>query len=451
MEMAKTTPQLDICSGTRIDAASRFLKRIGPIPSLRAWARFGSPEAKHGKVGNRVAVIRNSRRKICTADELHYVSVHNSDWRLALWRYLPSSKAPVRNHPLLLLSGVATNAIGYDLSPESSFARFMSNQGFDTWIVELRGAGLSAQGVEFGETELPTNILSKQTDSTIIKGDQQSVMPPLSEWQEFLAAALEDFQKQLDGIVKYDWDFDHYLLEDVPATMEYIRTQSKPKDGKLHAIGHSMGGILLYAMLSKCCRDSGLASVTTLASTLDYSSSRSSLKFLIPLAEPAQALNVPIIPVGGLIAAAHPFASYPPYILSWLTPQISAPDMMPPELFEKLVLYNFCTVPAKLLLQLTTAFQEGGLCDRSGTFFYKDHIGKSNVPILALAGDKDLICPPEAVYETVKLIPERLVTYKVLGEPGGPHYGHYDLVAGRLAVNEVYPRIVEFLNCHDQI
>lgn len=34
--------------------------------------------------------------------------------------------------------------------------------------------------------------------------------------------------------------------------------------------------------------------------------------------------------------------------------------------------------------------------------------------------------------ETVKLIPERLVTYKVLGEPGGPHYGHYDLVAGRL-------------------
>jgi len=32
--------------------------------------------------------------------------------------------------------------------------------------------------------------------------------------------------------------------------MDYIRTQSKPRDGKLLAIGHSMGGILLYAMLS---------------------------------------------------------------------------------------------------------------------------------------------------------------------------------------------------------
>lgn len=34
--------------------------------------------------------------------------------------------------------------------------------------------------------------------------------------------------------------------------MEYIRGQSKPKDGKLLAIGHSMGGILLYGMLSRC-------------------------------------------------------------------------------------------------------------------------------------------------------------------------------------------------------
>lgn len=33
--------------------------------------------------------------------------------------------------------------------------------------------------------------------------------------------------------------------------MEYIRAESKPKDGKLLAIGHSMGGILLYAMLSR--------------------------------------------------------------------------------------------------------------------------------------------------------------------------------------------------------
>ncbi|KAG6627539.1 hypothetical protein CIPAW_15G136100 [Carya illinoinensis] len=179
--------------------------------------------------------------------------------------------------------------------------------------------------------------------------------------------------------------------------MEYIKTHCKPKDGKLLAIGHSMG----VSCFMQCCsegRNSGLASIAAWASSLDYTSSKSSLKLLLPLADPAEALKVPVIPIGGLLSAAHPLASRPPYVLSWLNHQISAQDMMHPELLEKLVLNNFCTVPAKVLLQLTTAFQKGGLRDRSGTFFYKDHLCKTNVPILALAGDQDLICPPKAVY-----------------------------------------------------
>lgn len=120
-------------------------------------------------------------------------------------------------------------------------------------------------------------------------------------------------------------------------------------------------------------------------------------------------------------------------------------------------------MPAKVVLQLTTAFREGGLCNRTGNFSYKDHLRECQTPVLALAGDKDLICPPEAVYgractwlllsassiaykrianfilvlyshlaETVKLIPQRMVNYRVFGNPEGPHYAHYDLVGGRL-------------------
>ncbi|XP_022725645.1 uncharacterized protein LOC111282026 isoform X5 [Durio zibethinus] len=422
---------------------------------------------------------------ICTADELHYVSLPNSDWRLALWRYHPPPQAPRRNHPLLLLSGVGTNAIGYDLSPGSSFARYMSGQGFDTWILEVRGAGLSVQASnfkEFKETadavseqmetmvksvikgvssqQQPTNVsgslsdseisflredsigigtawdeskvvtklteifmrlserlsgflsdsqlrlisaklfdqisklledsqlserfeevraklsnlLEKQQNSgiasqirdlsqrlvNIIEEGQRSVSPQFIDIQERLSSTIEDFQKQLDLIVKYDWDFDHYLEEDVPAAMEYVMAQTKPKDGKLLAIGHSMGGILLYAMLSRCG-----------------------------------------------------------------------------------------TIPAKLILQLATAFRAQGLCDRSGKYFYKDHLHKSNVPVLAIAGDQDIICPPEAVEETVKLFPENLVMFRVFGEQQGPHYAHYDLVGGRLAVEQVYPCIVQFLSQYD--
>lgn len=48
---------------------------------------------------------------------------------------------------------------------------------------------------------------------------QRSVSPQLIDLQERLTATIEDFQKQLDLIVKYDWDFDHYLEEDVPAAV----------------------------------------------------------------------------------------------------------------------------------------------------------------------------------------------------------------------------------------
>uniref|UniRef100_M8CEP8 Serine aminopeptidase S33 domain-containing protein n=1 Tax=Aegilops tauschii TaxID=37682 RepID=M8CEP8_AEGTA len=283
--------------------------------------------------------------------------------------------APKRNHPLMLLSGVATNAVGFDLSPGASFARHMSMQGFDTWIVELRGAGLSTRGSELAaastksdmssnsgvdkiltqkvnvvpptkdmltnepqSSEVPvltdTNVLETNTSEEpqlvtklanalaqlsvtfsgyvrdsqlrsitdsffdrvtelvpdasltsleevadkflglmelpqtsaiydqisqlsqrlvkILGEGQQNVSPRLFGWQERLSATIEDLQKQLELIISYDWDFDHYLEEDVPAAIDYIKQQSVPKDGKLLAIGHSMGGILLYAMVSKC-------------------------------------------------------------------------------------------------------------------------------------------------------------------------------------------------------
>ncbi|XP_047963426.1 uncharacterized protein LOC125207946 isoform X3 [Salvia hispanica] len=478
---------------------------------------------------------------ICTADELHYVTVSNSPWKLALWRYSPSPQAPPRNHPLLLLSGVGTNAIGYDLSPGSKTSRATSEQmeatadntngapanhqstsALSTEKTEISVVNEELNGLatvwdesrlvtELTETftrlserlsgflsesqskimsakffdqvsdllegsfiydrfsEVRKNLLSllerrqksgvaiqirdlSQKLVDIIDEAQRSVSPPLFDLSERLRTTLQDLENQLDLIVQYDWDFDHYLEEDVPAAMEYIRAQSKPKDGRILAIGHSMGGILLYAMLARYSsegRDPGLAAVVTLASSLDYTSSKSSLKLLIPLADPAQALNVPVVPLGALLSAAYPLTSSPPYVLSWMNDLISAQDMMHPELLKKLVLNNFCTIPAKLLLQLTTAFKEGGLRNRNSTFFYKDHLPNSEVPVLALAGDRDLICPPEAVYETAKTIPEHLVTYKVFGEPNGPHYAHYDLVGGRLAVEQIYPCIIQFLSRYD--
>jgi hypothetical protein len=76
--------------------------------------------------------------------------------------------------------------------------------------------------------------------------------------------------------------------------------------------------------------------------------------------EPVQVLNVPVIPVGPLIATAYPLLRNPVYALSWLNAQISAQDMMDQKLFEKLVLHNFgrfqifcfCLFASQLLFSL---------------------------------------------------------------------------------------------------
>lgn len=39
--------------------------------------------------------IVTDKPSLCTADELHYVSVSNSDWKLALWRYNPPPQVRV--------------------------------------------------------------------------------------------------------------------------------------------------------------------------------------------------------------------------------------------------------------------------------------------------------------------------------------------------------------------
>lgn len=55
------------------------------------------------------------------------------------------------------------------------------------------------------------------------------------------------------------------------------------------------------------------------------------------------------------------------------------------------------TIPMRLLHQLKSAFVPGGLKNRDGSVSYKELLKDCEVPVMAIAGDRDLICPPSAV------------------------------------------------------
>jgi predicted Co/Zn/Cd cation transporter (cation efflux family) len=103
---------------------------------------------------------------------------------------------------------------------------------------------------------------------------------------------------------------------------------------------------MLISLHAVAAKQAALAGAVTVASSLDYGVSNTSLKHLLPLADPAVLFNVPVIPLGALMSALHPLVSRPPYALSYLGYQVSARQMMDPALFKKLVLNNFCKAAA---------------------------------------------------------------------------------------------------------
>ncbi|CAK9136933.1 unnamed protein product [Ilex paraguariensis] len=82
----------------------------------------------------------------------------------------------------------------------SSFARYMSSQGFDTWILEYRGAGLSEE-VRTREVKRPVTSISEQVDLAIkhgMNGASSSELQPSISSDAF--AEYKDSAK--DGVHK---------------------------------------------------------------------------------------------------------------------------------------------------------------------------------------------------------------------------------------------------------
>lgn len=106
------------------------------------------------------------------------------------------------------------------------FEEFFLSEPFN----ETRGKLLSLL-----ETKQNSAVASQIRDLSqklvnIINEGQRSVSPPLFDLQERFIRTVEDFQKQLDLIVKYDWDFDHYLEEDVPAAVRWHLSRISKND-----------------------------------------------------------------------------------------------------------------------------------------------------------------------------------------------------------------------------
>lgn len=89
---------------TKMNSRTLMFQRIrlrSSFSGLRATSSLATPESEPAGSGSTSSKIEldEEKEEECTADELHYVDVPGTEWRIALWRYIPCPKVPPFSHP----------------------------------------------------------------------------------------------------------------------------------------------------------------------------------------------------------------------------------------------------------------------------------------------------------------------------------------------------------------
>ncbi|MGE0325013.1 MAG: alpha/beta hydrolase [Polyangiaceae bacterium] len=287
--------------------------------------------------------------------------------------------------PVLLLHGLGSNRLGFDW-PGRSFAEWLAARGYDVFLPELRGHGWS---------ERP----------------QRS------------------------------WDLDDYLTQDLPALIGSVKQLSGRR--QLHWVGHSMGG-LLWFLLATHGDARSVRSAVALGSALDYRPGASGFRALLGLKPLARRL--PAVPYGALMHWLAPL-----FGRAHATPDAFnvQPSNIEAGLNRRLHANAFETIPIALLEQLSSAFEPSGLASRDGRVHYLDARQSLDAPTLLVAGSVDPQATLEAIRASARLL-GREARVLELGRSHGcrDEYGHWDLLIGRRAPQEVWPKLLEWLEQH---
>ena len=146
------------------------------------------------------------------ANEVYYLRTRDL-WLLRVCRY---RKDDATGEPVLLVHGMGANQNNFAYPEGGCLVDYLSEKGYDCWTLDLRGC--------------------------------RSSEPPFERTRN--EVRMEDF-----------------FLEDLPAVIQHIlKTTRYPK---LHWVGHSMGGMLLYAFV-QAHGNAQIASGTTLGSPIDF-------------------------------------------------------------------------------------------------------------------------------------------------------------------------------------
>lgn len=313
-------------------------------------------------------------------------------FELAMERLRVGKKAR-RRIPVILSHGFLVNSRFLNLDRDHSLAKYLAREGFDVWNLSLRGTGRSLNPLRGGPKR---------------------------------------------------WNLDDMIGKDLPAVIRYVRKESGSP--KVNWVGYEMGGLLMYGYLEKKGR-SGLASLVTIGAPVIFNRpEQEPLKILLKLDE-SPTLEKIVLYLNG------PFLGR---LLIPLVPTLEEffynPENIDQKVKEKLLEMALSPVNPGVLDHLSQMIRKGEFVSAKGDYSYRKNLAKVRVPVLLIGGEKDPMAPPKALRDTHRALGTKDRTLRIFGSRSKDpvKYGHFDLILGKKAREEVFPVIGKWLRRRDR-
>ena len=305
-------------------------------------------------------------------------------WRLRICRYRHER---TQGPPVLLVHGGLVNQHNLTSPEGGCMADYLAERGFDCWAIDLRGT--------------------------------RSSIPPFEHHHQ--EAKMDD-----------------YLLHDLPTAIDFIR--QKTQFSKVHAIGHSMGGVLLYAYALAFGGDK-LMSITTLGAPVGFDSVAPPSQLLVSMARymPGVMTNLVrgSIPISILLRTSLPNM---PVNMRNLHPAMDGGCF-----------YRMTEEPLQHVIgEISHMIRSRTMRMNGDTLDVKAGLAELDVPLFAIFGAKDPLVPLThglASFEAITMKDKRVM---VLGKEQGyaVDYSHGDLAYGATGARDVFQPIANWLEDH---
>ncbi len=343
-------------------------------------------------------------------DEYHTAKTPD-DWTLALYRFKAPPGSPLKT-PVVLCHGGGMNGYIWDIKKEKSFARYLRNEGFDVWIVELRGAGRSSK---------PGWVM----------------LHDLMSGPDLAPTRYENTSFRFDHA---DWNIDDYIDKDMPAILDKVKTVTG--SGKVQWVGHSLGGMIALAYIIKT-QDASLKDVVAMASPMNMPHPHNDL--LAGIEQHADLKQIVYL-INNRVAA-RTFGFLGIFGSTPMDPLLYNRDNMDNDVVNKLLQTAVEDMSPGVVDGYVTLIKGGEFVSADKTVNYTRSLDKIQIPLLLIGGSLDTMCSTVSLYDTYRSVRSEDKALRIFGRANGykKDYGHNDLVLGKHAQDEVYPYAARWL------